>query len=103
MQQVYGEFDIMGTDSTEVIQAIKDYEISLGLNQVPENFVIRKLGIKVDAACEVAVNDRVFSLNAKEPLEFGYDSIKVTSLVFKTAGINAVVRYMYFREDMVYQ
>ena len=102
MQRVYGELDIT-TNSDDVVQAIKEYEISLGLNEVPENFVLRKLGIKVDAACDVAVNGRDFSINAKEPLEFGYDSIKVNSLVFRTTGINAVIRYMYFREDRIYQ
>ena len=30
-------------------------------------------------------------------------TIKVDSIVFKTTGINAIVRYMYFREDKVYQ
>ena len=103
MQRVYGEFDIVGTDSDDVVQAIKEYEINLGLNSVPKKFFLRKLGIKVDAACEVSVNGRDFSINAKEPLEFGYDSIKVDSLIFKTAGVNAVIRYMYFREDKVYQ
>lgn len=103
MQRVYGEFDINGTTSDNVVQAIKEYEINLGLNKVPENFTIRKLGIKVDATCDVAINGRDFSINAKEPLEFGYDSIKVNSIVFKTTGINAIVRYMYFREDMSYQ
>ena len=103
MQRVYGEFDINGTTSENVVSAIKDYELSLGLNEVPENLVIRKLGIKVSAACDVAINGRDFSINEKEPLEFGYDAIKVDSIVFKTTGINAIVRYMYFREDKVYQ
>ena len=104
MQRVYGEIIIQGTTSgDDVVQAVKDYEISLGLNSVPEDFVISKLGIKVDGPCTVAVNGRDFSINAKEPLEFGYDSIRITSLVFKTAGINAVVRYMYFRKDKTYQ
>ena len=103
MQRVYGEFDISSTTSDNVVAAIKEYEVNLGLNEVPENFVIRKLGIKVSAACDVAINGRDFSINEKEPLEFGYDSIKVESIVFKTTGINAVVRYMYFREDKVYQ
>lgn len=103
MQRVYGEFDISSTTSENVVSAIKEYEVSLGLNEVPEKFIIRKLGIKVSAACDVAINGRDFSINEKEPLEFGYDSIKVESIVFKTTGINAVVRYMYFREDKVYQ
>lgn len=103
MQRVYGEFDIIGTDSKNVVPAIRAHEVSLGLNEVPEKFVIRKLGIKVDAACDVAVNGRDFSINEKEPLEFGYDSIKVDSIVFKTTGLNAVIRYMYFREDKIYQ
>lgn len=103
MQRVYGEFDINGTTSENVVSAIKEYELSLGLNEVPKNLVIRKLGIKVSAACDVAINGRDFSINEKEPLEFGYDAIKVDSIVFKTTGINAIVRYMYFREDKVYQ
>lgn len=103
MQRVYGEFDINKTNSDNVVQAIKEYEIELGLNKVPENFVLRKLGIKVSAACDVEINGRDFSINEKEPLEFGYDSIKVNSIVFKTTGIDAIVRYMYFREDMRYQ
>ncbi len=103
MQRVYGEFDINGTTSDNVVAAIKAYEESLGLNEVPEKFVIRKLGIKVSAACDVAINGRNFSINEKEPLEFGYDTIKIDSIVFKTTGLNAVVRYMYFREDKVYQ
>lgn len=103
MQRVYGEFDIAGTTSENVVPAIKEYEVNLGLNKVPENFVIRKLGIKVSAACDIEVNGRDFSVTEKEPLEFGYESIKVNSIVFKTTGINAVVRYMYFREDKMYQ
>jgi hypothetical protein len=103
MQRVYGEFDINGTTSENVVPAIKEYEVNLGLNEVPEKFVIRKLGIKVNAACDVAINGRDFSINEKEPLEFGYDSIRVESIVFKTTGLNAVVRYMYFREDKAYQ
>ena len=103
MQRVYGEFDILGTTTANVVQSIKEYETALGLNPVPKKFFLRKLGIKVDATCEVEVNGRVFSVTAQEPLEFGYDSIKVESLVFKTLGINAVVRYMYFKEDKVYQ
>ena len=103
MQRVYGEFDINGTTSEDVVPAIKEYEVSLGLNAVPKNFVIRKLGIKVSAACDVSINGRDFSINEKEPLEFGYDSIKVNSIVFKTTGLNAVIRYMYFREDKAYQ
>lgn len=103
MQRVYGEFDINGTTLENIVPAIKKYEEDLGLNKVPENFVIRKLGIKVDNACDVAINGRDFSINAKEPLEFGYDSIKVKSIEFKSTGINAIVRYMYFREDRSYQ
>jgi hypothetical protein len=103
MQKVYGEFDINGTTSENVVSAIKEYELSLGLNPVPEKFIIRKLGIKVNAACDVAINGRDFSINEKEPLEFGYDSIKVDSIIFKTTGLNAIIRYMYFREDKVYQ
>lgn len=103
MQRVYGEFDINGTTSEDVVPAIREYEVSLGLNEVPKNLVIRKLGIKVNAACDVAINGRDFSINEKEPLEFGYDSIKVNSIVFKTTGLNAVIRYMYFREDKAYQ
>ncbi len=103
MQRVYGEFDINGTTSENVVPAIREYETSLGLNDIPEKFVIRKLGIKVNAACDVAINGRDFSINEKEPLEFGYDSIKVDSIVFKTTGLNAIIRYMYFREDKVYQ
>ena len=103
MQRVYGEFDINSTTSENVVQLIKEYEKSLGLNKVPENFVLRKLGIKVSAACDVEVNGRDFSINEKEPLEFAFDSIKVNSLIFKTAGLQAVIRYLYFREDKVYQ
>ena len=103
MQRVYGEFNINGTTTENVVPAIRNYEVSLGLNAVPEKFVIRKLGIKVNAACDVAINGRDFSINEKEPLEFGYDSIKVDSIVFKTTGLNAIIRYMYFREDRVYQ
>ena len=103
MQRVYGEFDIIGTDTNNVVDVIKAYEEDLGLNDVPEKFVIRKLGIKVDTACDVEINGRDFSINAKEPLEFGYDSIKVTSIIFKTTGVNAIIRYMYFREDRLYQ
>lgn len=103
MQRVYGEFDINSTTSENVVQLIKDYEKSLGLNAVPENFVLRKLGIKVSAACDVEVNGRDFSINEKEPLEFAFDSIKVNSLIFKTTGLQAVIRYLYFREDKVYQ
>lgn len=103
MQRVYGEFDVNGTTSENIVPAIRDYELSLNLNKVPENFVIRKLGIKVDAACDIAINGRDFSVTPNEPLEFGYDSIKVNSIVFKSTGINAIVRYMYFREDRVYQ
>ncbi len=103
MQRVYGEFDILGTTTDDVVQSIKDYEISLGLNKVPEKFFLRKLGVKVDAACEVEVNGRAFSVLPREPLEFGYESIKVESLIFKTPGVNAIVRYMYFKEDKTYQ
>lgn len=103
MQRVYGEFDITESSSENVVSAIKNYEISLGLNEVPENFIIRKLGIKVSSACDVAINGRDFSINEKEPLEFGYDAIKINSIVFKTTGVSAIVRYMYFREDKVYQ
>jgi hypothetical protein len=103
MQRVYGEFDINETTSENVVLLIKDYEVDLGLNEVPANFVLRKLGIKVSAACDVEINGRDFSINEKEPLEFGYDSIKVNSIIFKTTGLAAVVRYMYFREDKVYQ
>ena len=49
MQRVYGEIIFDGTTSgDDAVQAIKDYEIGLGLNSVPEDFVISKLGIKVD-------------------------------------------------------
>lgn len=103
MQRVYGEFVINETASDNAVSLIREYEASLGLNEVPKNFIIRKLGIKVSAACDVAINGRDFSINEKEPLEFGYDSIKVSSIVFKTTGLKAVIRYMYFKEDMVYQ
>lgn len=103
MREIYGEFDITGTNSDNVVQAIKEYEIGLGLNKVPEKFVLRKLGIRAEAPCEVAINGRDFSLKADEPLEFGYDSIKVESIIFKTAGINAIIRYMYFKDDIAYQ
>ena len=103
MQRVYGEFDITGTTEDNIVQSIKEYEISLGLNAVPKHFVLRKLGVKVDAACEVEVNGRVFSVLPREPLEFGYESIKVESLIFRTPGVNAIVRYMYFKEDKTYQ
>jgi hypothetical protein len=103
MQRVYGEFIINETTSENVVSLIKEFEEGLGLNEVPKNFMLRKLGIKVDTACDVLINGRQFSITALEPLEFGYDSIKVNSIVFKTTGISAVIRYMYFREDKVYQ
>ena len=105
MQRVYGEFIINGTTADEnVVPAIKEFEkTNIGINPVPEKFVIRKLGVKADAACVVYVNGRPFKLGAGEPLEFGYDSIKVDSLKFNVTGINVVIRYMYFREDQVYQ
>lgn len=104
MQRVYGEFDITSTNTEDnIVQKIKEQEIALNLNDVPENFVIRKLGIKVSAACDVAINGRDFSVNEKEPLEFGYDAIKVNSIVFRKSGVTATIRYMYFREDKVYQ
>ena len=106
MQRVYGEYDFYGTTESindNVVQLIKEYEESLNLNPVPEKFFLRKLGVKVDKACEVEVNGRVFSVTDQDPLEFGYDSIKVESLVLKTPSVNAIVRYMYFREDKIYQ
>lgn len=103
MQRVYGEFIIDKTTSEDVVTAIKEYEVSLGLNNVPEKFVLRKLGIKTDTTCEIVINGRSFSIAADEPLEFGYDCIKVESLTFKTTDIRAIIRYMYFREDKVYQ
>lgn len=104
MQRVYGEIQIVtGNDIDNVVQEIKEYEINLGLNDVPENLVLRKLGIKVDTACEVAINGRKFSINANEVLEFGYDTIKVSDIIFKESGVSAIIRYMYFREDMRYQ
>ena len=104
MQRVYGEIQIVtGDDIDNVVQEIKEYETDLGLNDVPENFVLRKLGIKVDTACEVAINGRKFSIRADEALEFGYDTIKVNSIVFEESGVNTIIRYMYFREDMRYQ
>ena len=103
MQRVYGEFIIDETTSENVVLAIKEFELGLGLNDVPKNFMLRKLGIKVDTACEVLINGRKFSMAAAEPLEFGYDCIKVNSIVFKTTGVSAVIRYMYFKEDRMYQ
>ena len=103
MQRVYGEFVINETTSENVVSLIQEYETSLGLNKVPKNFTIRKLGIKVNAACDVEINGRKFSITEKEPLEFGYDSIKVNNIVFKTTGLEATIRYMYFREDKTYQ
>ena len=103
MQRVYGEFIINETASDNVVSLIKEYETNLGLNEVPKNFVLRKLGIKTSAACDVEINGRKFSINEKESLEFGYDSIKVHSIVFKTARLKATIRYMYFREDKMYQ
>ena len=103
MQRVYGEFIINETTEANVVSLIQEQEVGLGLNDVPKNFIIRKLGIKVDADCSVLINGRQFLIGAGEALEFGYDSIKVNSIVFKTVGIKAVVRYMYFREDKVYQ
>lgn len=103
MQRVYGEYDIMGTSTDDIVQKIKEYELNLGLNAVPERFFLRKLGVRVDAACEVEVNGRAFSVIPDEPLEFGYESIKVEKLIFKTPGVNAIVRYMYFKEDKTYQ
>lgn len=103
MQRVYGEYDIMGTSTDDIVQKIKEYELSLGLNAVPERFFLRKLGVRVDTACEVEVNGRAFSVIPDEPLEFGYESIKVEKLIFRTPGVNAIVRYMYFKEDKTYQ
>jgi hypothetical protein len=102
MQRVYGEFIINETTSENVVSLIREQEVDLGLNDVPKNFIIRKLGIKVNKDCDVEINGRKFSITALEPLEFGYDSIKVDSIVF-TSGAKAVIRYMYFREDKVYQ
>ena len=103
MQRVYGEIKIDETTSENVVSLIRDYETNLGLNEVPVNLVLRKLGIKVYSPCDVLINGRNFSIAELEPLEFGYDSIKVQSIIFKTAGVKAVIRYMYFREDKVYQ
>lgn len=103
MQRVFGEFIISSTTSDNVVEAIKEYELTLNLNKVPECFVLRKLGIKVGADCTIKINGRPFTLSEKETIEFGYDSIKVDSIVFETAGINAVIRYMYFKDDKAYQ
>lgn len=103
MQRVYGEYNFDGTNTGNIVPLIRDYEESLKLNDVPKKLVIRKLGIKPEAACTIEIDGRDFLVKEKESLEFGYDSIKVHSIVFKTLGVKAIVRYMYFREDMVYQ
>ena len=102
MQRVYGEISLKTTAAEDVVTKIKEEEENLGLNAVPEKFYLRKLGIKVDAATEVLINGRKFSITENEPLEFGYDTIKVYSMVFNSET-NALIRYMYFREDMRYQ
>ena len=103
MQRVYGELILDKTTSEEVVTTIKNHEIALNLNKVPKNFVLRKLGIKPSAACIVAINGRDFIIEKDDALEFGYDSIKVESIIFKTTDVHVVIRYMYFREDKVYQ
>jgi hypothetical protein len=103
MQRVFGEISIPSTTTEDVVNTIKTYEQSLNLNEVPNKLSIRKLGIKVNGSCIVSINGRDFSLNEQEPLEFGYNTIRINSIVFKTTGVSAVVRYMYFREDKMYQ
>lgn len=102
MQRVYGEYKENIPANADIVQAIKDHEIGLGLNAVPDKFVIRKLGIRAESGCNVIINGRPFSIAAQEPLEFGYDCIKVESLTFDKQ-VSATIRYMYFREDKIYQ
>lgn len=105
MYRVYGEYDVTNakSDLGNIVDAIKDYELECDLNPVPNTLILKKLGIKVDTTCEITINGRDFSVNANEALEFGYDTISVNSIVFKTPCNNAVVRYMYYREDMMYR
>lgn len=90
-----GEYIIETTSSaTELVAAIKTYEETLGLNTLPSNFVIKKIGIKPSDACTVTINGREFVVDKGETLDFGYGMIDVYSL-YISDGVKAVIRYLY--------
>ncbi len=92
-----GEYIVANTnDTNDIVDSIKEYELTLGLSPLLSNpFIIKKIGIKASDKCNISINGRNFSLEANEPLEFGFNVFDVTSIVSKTKNVKLTIRYLY--------
>lgn len=97
-----GELIIESSSTTDnIVDLIKDYEVSLALNDIPDPFSVNKLGIKCSAECILNINGRDFTVDKDDTIEFGYDTIEITDVTPKTEGAKLIVRYMYNNYTMI--
>lgn len=90
-----GEYKVNNANATtNIVELIKTYELNLGLNTLPSNFYIKKIGIKPSADCTITLNGRQFTLNANVPFELGYGVSDIYTL-YASDGANLLIRYLY--------
>jgi hypothetical protein len=92
-----GEYIVTSTNDTDnLVDIIQKHELTLGVNPVwLYPFSIKKIGIKASAKCDISINGRKFTLEANEPLEFGFGVFDVTSIVSQTPNVKLTIRYLY--------
>ena len=90
------EYIVNSSDTTtELIDEIKAQELQSNPKLVPDNFVLKKLGILSTSNGEIYINDKLFTLIKNQSLELGYGLIDVYSLKCNTSGIKLIIRYLY--------
>ena len=90
-----GEYIIESTSSTtEIVADIKAYEKTLGLNTLPSDFVIKKIGIKPSDSCTVTINGRPIVVDKNDTIEFDYGIIDISSL-YISDGVKVAIRDLY--------
>lgn len=97
MLGICGEYIVDSTNITDdIIDKIKEYELSLNLNTtLPSPFIIKKIGIRPNKNSVVKLNGRVFNIKGNEALEFGYDCFDITSIICQTEDVELTIRYLY--------
>lgn len=96
MLGICGEYIIESTNTTDnIVDKIKKYEMQFSSNNLPTPFVIKKIGILVEADCTVKINGRPFIIKQDSPLEIGYNIMDIFSIVSDTSNVKLTVRYLY--------
>lgn len=90
------EYIVNSSNTTDnIVDLIKAQEMQQSPSLVPNNFLLKKLGILSDTDGSIYINNKLLTLIKNQSLELGYGLSDVYSIKANTSGMKLIIRYLY--------